>query len=809
MKRVLTVLMIVLAFLAPVHIPEERESNVRPMEEGSKQAGGIRREAFQNASLDRLVEEFCFPDRIYEGLKHGTDMGAFPPDIVNGFGEALHGDTVLELLASMNNEELMITAEDFIFHPYMGDDVSYHERLLNEVMSEGASGVEFYKCDVSGDRTEEIIAHGGKDALKGEGYIFLLKSLDDGYVYAGFDYIGSHSGTAIFKYESIPYMAVSYDRDKTTAETIGLFSLSGEGENGWSITKECLYLQRKYTGCNSYVLYESVDSPLAKRVCAYAEEICADLIFADRMDACFVGDEAKSTGLAENAWENNEELKFRDIFAVDIDNDGLEEYFTRDIHKHDRYDSRISWYDPETWTVCAPPLNVWTPTGFYASQMWVRIMEGKTVAFFLYQKEQEDIYLLDARICEEGRTTPLLDLMIDLQCIVDTSNQRDYVDFFEERTDYYDPDHDKAFPGDLTETAKRLSARVQGPFQAVQFEQENVPAELIVGLERALFWETPDLEGVGIMMPEADPDVFFDLTDAEDREVFYRYNNHIYEFAMDDGDYYLTVTDSGGTAGFAYISMYRKENGVLTEVFDTSTLDMDARVLQYGGEKYLVERYYNYYSKYGDTCYIGRLTPNGIGDYVRITFLPEEFIWEKRYDAGIACSGKISAYVDSVKEELMAASPITDDIRVFMGDESSDIGHEELLRLRSLTGGTEFDWIDMDNDGEEEYLERHHWFPSNSTLLHLVANVFQISEGRTKRMNFEFDEGRETLLQLWFKEFEGKVFTFRLYLINGYNYLLNVSLIEGTEITQVQSYIIVPKRSFAIKSEKKQPGGWG
>lgn len=66
-----------------------------------------------------------------------------------------------------------------------------------------------------------------------------------------------------------------------------------------------------------------------------------------------------------------------------------------------------------------------------------------------------------------------------------------------------------------------------------------------------------------------------------------------------------------------------------------------------------------------------------------------------------------------------------------------------------------------------------------------------------------FDMEGGLLVQLWFKEIEGKIYTFRLLLNNGYNYVLNVSLIEGIGITQVQSYIIVPKKEFQIQSVER------
>lgn len=816
MKRVMAVIVILAVFFPVAYNAVISKNTWRMLTAGEQAvkecpgwAGWPRQEALGNAALDRLAEDFRFPERTYEGLKQGTEISAFPAAVIHEFGKALFCGTSHELLASMNDEGLMITVDDFTFQPKTGEDITYSERLLNEAVSSGGSGFCFYKCGVSGDGTEDIIIYANPDVSEGDGYVFLLESAEDGYIYAGYSYIGSHSGIAVFEYGGLPYMAAGFDGGNMEAETIELYSLS-EGEDGKTLTGgDCIYLQKKYAGCGSYVLYERPDTPLAEKARAYSEEICEDLIFSDRMDACFVGDEKKSAGLLEDAWENNSELKFRDIFSADLDNDGQEEYFDRNLHKHRRKTAYINWYDPEKREICSPPLNVWVPAGFYTSQMWVRIMEGKTVTFFLYQKEQEDIYLLDARICENGITTPLMGLMIDTQWEVQITDHREDADYFDEKEVYSDPDYGMAFPDDLQELAKRMAARVQEPFQAVRFEHEEIPASLIVGLEQALFQGKTDLTGLGATVPEADPDVYFDLTGAEDREDFDRYNNHVYKFSMEGGEYYLTVTDMGGTAKFADISMRREENGALTDVFGISSLDMDARILQHEGEKYLLEQYYNYYSKYRDTFYIRRLTPDGLGGYVKISFLPEGFIWEKLYDGRHPGSEAVSAYVDSVKEALMAMSPITDDIRIFTGDESPDVGHEELLRLKSVAGAREYYRIDMNNDGKDEYLERHHWFPSNYTVMHLVENVYRITEAGTRRMNLAFDKGREILLQLWFKELEGKVFTFRLYLLDGYNYLLNVSLIEGTEVTQVQSWFIVPNRGFFIETGEETMTGKG
>ena len=43
------------------------------------------------------------------------------------------------------------------------------------------------------------------------------------------------------------------------------------------------------------------------------------------------------------------------------------------------------------------------------------------------------------------------------------------------------------------------------------------------------------------------------------------------------------------------------------------------------------------------------------------------------------------------------------------------------------------------------------------------------------------------LFQMWFREIGGKVYTFRMYHVSDYNYLLNVMLLEQDRATQVSA----------------------
>ena len=51
---------------------------------------------------------------------------------------------------------------------------------------------------------------------------------------------------------------------------------------------------------------------------------------------------------------------------------------------------------------------------------------------------------------------------------------------------------------------------------------------------------------------------------------------------------------------------------------------------------------------------------------------------------------------------------------------------------------------------------------------------------------------------MWFKKIDGKVFTFRIYHVSDYNYVLNTVLVEGNHVMQVRNDIFSPQRKFVI-----------
>jgi hypothetical protein len=458
-----------------------------------------------------------------------------------------------------------------------------------------------------------------------------------------------------------------------------------------------------------------------------------------------------------------------------------------------------------THSVYPAPYTVWSSTGYFLTQQWFKVINEKTVIFSLYHNNSEDTYLLDARINENGQTTILLDYMINLETKIELSDEW----YFEETNFvvvyYNDVDYIKAFPEDIDERTNSFARKVQGDFAAVNYYDKDIPNGLITLAEKALFYDDIDRLNISTATFEISIDEYWDKFG----HLWYDYENfkgpvcHIYKYKVDNNTYYLTIDDYGGSEGLYDISIKKESDGDLIDTGYWQTLDINARVIKYNNALYFVQSEYNYYSKYTDTICIYKLIPGKIKDYVKINLQPKEFEWEKVFNNHQSYDKSISSYVDSIKNDLMNKSPINDDIQIYMGDENNKYNENKRLRLKSVGGDYDYYEIDFNNDGEPEYYDKKLMFPYNNyETLYLENNFYKFIDNRIMSIYGDFERECGSLIQLWFKEIEGKVFTFRLFLDDGYNYFLNVSLIEDTNKTQVQSYLIVPKREFDISTHE-------
>lgn len=808
MKRILSILIILCLFLLSSC--------------GDLQPGNI-----NDADLDKLLQNYDLPTLSMDRFELETDGHGFPLELLNDLKKAVYtGDSDL-YIERMNDKSLMISLDDFIFDPDENEDMENGLRSYRQ----NSGDCYYYKCDINGDGSNEIIIVENQHyGASWSNCAHLLTKSGDEYIYAGYDYLGYYRCFAIFKYEDRFYLVANYDDYQTgITKAVGLFDLSSEDSSGfmWLIGKNSIYIRKTSNGYDYNPLYINEATSSTDSAQSYLDSISVDLIYSDRTHNTFYGDEVERPELLETNRKNDpeNELKIWNIYSVDIDNDRQEEYFDRKILYHggsDMTESEVRWLDLDSRTIIPAPFDVWKPAGYYLTQMWFKVIDGKTVIFSLYHQNSDDVYLLDARSLENGKTIRLFDYVVTL---VPKAELADYWDYDSDtnyiKTEYNDPNAEKAFPEDIVEIMDDFAAQTQGSIASVDHKDENIPNDLIIMMEKALFKGNIYSLNLGSASFETDIEAFYDKygqqqRDAEDGDFilfesksrFAEYVRHIYKYHLDGGTYYLLVVDSGGSGRSVFIYLYKETEDGLDSCDFLESLDFNARVIKYKNKLYLIDRSYNYYSKFTDTVSIYKLVPDKIGDYVTITLLPEKYHWKNIFSSGQRYGQAITDYIDGIKDDLMAKSPINDDIEIYVGDETASFDKDRLQRLKSVGGSNQYyehdprDYyeIDYNNDGEVEYINKYYWFPSNYTTLFLINKTFMFTDERIVTTNSAFDYKGATLVQLWFKKIDGKIFTFRLILLDGYNYFLNVSLIENTDITQVQSYIIASKRAFSVLS---------
>ncbi len=823
MKRILTIIIVLFVLFATScsgsgkdngEISADEFNTKIPVQEVTQnKIDEVKQEEIRDSELDNLVKSFVFPPMSADNLSFDEGIPGLPFELINQLKEAVYNGTSDTLIQELNDRSLMITAEDFAFKPNPSDDIDIAEKQLNDVMQNGAADFFIYQCDTNGDGIDEIIMIQNLEYdYSNSNCAYILKKSGDKYVYAGHDYPGYYRCFAILKNNDRFYLITNYDDYQTkTTKAVGIFALNGDNSGFmWLLNNQHTYLRKTIDGYQYNLLYENINAPMISELQTYINEIGTDLVYTDRTHGTFYGNETERNDLLDEEGNSNYVSDFRNIHAVDVNNDGQDEFFDRKILYDaggDIMETKVNWYNPKTKSGYPAPFTVWSPAGYFLTQQWFKTMNGKTVIFSLYHKTSEDTYLLDARINEDGQTIILLDYMINLQINIELSDYWNYNDTNFVEIVYNDPDIEKAFPEDLNKRTKSFAAKVQGDFAAVNYKDENIPNSLIVQAEKALFNENFD-EFSGMVSFEINKDDFYDnfeqYTGYDSKEGFDSYVSHIYKYKLDNNTYFISVADSGGSARFVDINIYKESDDGLTVLDNWHSLDINARVIKYNGALYFIESSYNYYSKYTDTINIYKLVPEKIKDYVTIELKPKQFEWEEVFNNQQSYDKSISSYIDSIKNDLMDKSPINDNIQLYLGDEKNKYNEDKQLRLKSVGGDHDYYEIDFNNDGETEYFEKHFWFPSNYTTLYLINNFYRFTDKRTISINGDFDRDNSTLIQLWFKELEGKVFTFRLFLNDKYNYYLNVSLVEGTNITQVQSYLIVPKNEFSISTQERR-----
>ncbi len=280
-------------------------------------------------------------------------------------------------------------------------------------------------------------------------------------------------------------------------------------------------------------------------------------------------------------------------------------------------------------------------------------------------------------------------------------------------------------------------------------------------------------------------------------------------------NHYLCVRSYGGNNGACFVQVLQWTGEEFQALHDFDVQNSGwARVIFYEGVYYYIFLQYNYDSKNYDGIRLHRLDRKSQEETLLIRYLPYEYVWEMLYenkDDEEICF-MLEDYLEEIREELSSPRYLEQGRDgggyVFMGDEK-----KAECPKNWETGATDIDtWyqVDFTNTDTPILFRRTRFEPSNTWNVHHLRTYFFYENEKTEQ-SIELEEmgtGQQSpvkeeliLVQLWFKELGGSVYTFGLYRVSDYNYLLNVSLIEGEKVMRIRTDILVPRRYFECSNQ--------
>lgn len=386
---------------------------------------------------------------------------------------------------------------------------------------------------------------------------------------------------------------------------------------------------------------------------------------------------------------------------------------------------------------------------------------------------------------------------------------------------------------------------VQGEFVPIIVEDGIFPERLVVMLEEAFYQSSTKcsrgedsayqqiLNALGaeeyLLEPEDIYRLFSKLEDyreqmAGEAEIYdrlhelYMIPNHTercYHFHLTpEQDNYAFLWKSGGSNGAYSVRVTERigDEFIILDEFEVQNCLGPGGVIQYEEEFYYLFLEYNYNLKQFDGIRLHRLTENPLQENLQIRYLPQEYVWneievlrqpiEKN---PFEIDEQIDEYLESIKEE------ITSDVYLDIGNSFNGIyeyyGEEEKTTDFVLESNPDYMLYKMDiaNMGIPVYLWKSVYVPSNISTSEYLRIGFYLYDAKTDTI-FDLTKLEDqssygngiALMQIWFKEFDGKVCTFRIYHICDYTYLLDVVLLEADGMIPIKSYLLAPKRKFVL-----------
>ncbi|MBD5531048.1 MAG: hypothetical protein HDQ98_02425 [Lachnospiraceae bacterium] len=288
----------------------------------------------------------------------------------------------------------------------------------------------------------------------------------------------------------------------------------------------------------------------------------------------------------------------------------------------------------------------------------------------------------------------------------------------------------------------------------------------------------------------------------------------MFYFHMTPGEEnYLFAVSSGGSNGAVTLELTRRTEDGFIPICSFETQGSGyGRVIECEGDFYYVCLEDNYNLSVVDGIRIHRLGENAQSENLLIRYLPDSYYWKiiSRTSAISDFSSSLDVHLTRIEEEItsdryMEQGGYREGPDVFYGDET------EVTALSDVYN--QYYEIDFANIGVPVYMRKSIFIPSSSGEELFLRAHFYVADpeaGAVETMedleelenllieNDASPKSAMTLVQLWFEEIRGQVVTFRLYHVCDYNYLLNVILIEGDQIRQIEAEICSPHRTFVL-----------
>ncbi|GEM_PF-2522555 len=605
---------------------------------------------------------------------------------------------------------------------------------------------------------------------------------------------------ARFQYDSKDFL-MTYDYDYRENLVWAALFLLGSEDDKLTVDAKVYFKEQKRLS-NGQIVYAEKDCPDVADILVYLQDCMEDAVWVSREMRMFFGDALERPDLLTKFKERYfyREIPAYMLCTIDADNDGVEEIYEV------RRNQITGWYDKEL-DVLPKPYEEAEILSYRLINTWFKIINNKTMIFTIHEKKvKKDCYLIKVQIVENGETKTLLEYEVSL----DTSEilmADNYFDTYQQREivqQWQIPEYGEIFSDNITQSINDLVAEVMEYSYKINFDSDPNTAPVLEAVQQLIssqeLYAADDTLGVsGTQLNTSafykkyyeylkvyDPDSEGGFIPSIDVVYQREYADQIYDLLF----YYMADSGFGNR-----VDVYLEEEEGLTFCSSNSISLLDSKIIQNSEGIFLVKKEKNREKeKYLPDITVRRLSSE-TEEIMVIRPDTTGFRWKSIYSDQLAHEAAVSLYLEQIKDDLMWNSVVPEKNQFYVGDESTDFDEYLQARLKSISfWGNDLYQTDYNNDGQADYILR-----LRNDGFKII--FYHVNDNWPVKINYENDNYGQPvgLIQTWFQEINGQVFTFQLFLEDEKYYKLNVTLMKGTQVTLVQSYLIVPEVEYYIE----------